>query len=76
MPRIDRQSFNDAKTISETFLPQADVRTEVLGFLADAIDYAHGVSNSNWNLNLDKDLGDTQIGRLLAGLVSQGPWQV
>jgi 5-methylcytosine-specific restriction endonuclease McrA len=55
MARIDRQSFDDAKMITGIFLPQADVRTEVLGFLADSIDYAHGVSNSNWNLNLDKD---------------------
>ena len=55
MARIDRQSFHDAKTISETFLPQASVRIQVLEFLADSIEYAHGVSNSNWNLNLDKD---------------------
>lgn len=47
MPGTNGQSSDDAKTIGETSLPQPDARTEVLGFLAESIDYAYGVSNSN-----------------------------
>lgn len=47
MPGINGESSDGAKTIGETSLPQPDTRTEVLGFLAESIDYAYRVSNSN-----------------------------
>ncbi len=55
MPKIDRNSIEDAKNIAELFLKDVKVRKTVLSFLFDSIKYANSIKPDNWNLNLDKN---------------------
>lgn len=57
MGDIDRSSISDARKISDIYLPDQETRNEVFEFLANSIVYAHGLNQSNWNLNLDKKGG-------------------
>jgi 5-methylcytosine-specific restriction endonuclease McrA len=51
---IDRNSFDDAKNWIERILPEKGIRTTILKFLIDSINFANKIDNGNWNLNLDK----------------------
>ena len=52
---IDRNSYNDAKTTFEKLIGDESKRIVFIDFLCSAIDFAHSMNISNWNLNLDKD---------------------
>lgn len=55
MPKIDRDSLEDAKRTVEFFLREDETRKVILGFLSEAIIYSNGLKPNNWNLNLDKN---------------------
>lgn len=55
MPKIDRNSIQDAQLVIEKLMPDINAREKILDFLADAITYANGLKPNNWNLNLDKN---------------------
>lgn len=57
MPRIDRESLEDAKKMTEIFLPNYKVKKRLLTFLSNAIIFSNGLRADNWNLNLDKNGG-------------------
>jgi hypothetical protein len=53
MPRIDRESAEDAQAVADGFLGDQMVKKTLLTFLSDAIIFANGLNPDNWNLNLD-----------------------
>jgi len=55
MPRVDRNSKEDSRKITELFLRDDSVRLAMLKFLAESINYANQLNSENWNLNLDKN---------------------
>lgn len=55
MPKINRESYKDAKKIVDEFLTNSNVRKVILDFLSEAIIYSNGLKANNWNLNLDKN---------------------
>jgi len=57
MPKINRESSEDAKKIIDEFIDNESIKYELLSFLSNAIIYANGLNQKNWNLNLDKNGG-------------------
>lgn len=55
MPIIDRLSATQARTVFEKLIPNNSIRESVIEFFAVAIEFAHSINDSNWNLNLDKN---------------------
>ena len=55
MPSINRNNVDDAKKQIEDFLPDKNIRTILLKFLAESIIFADRLNKANWNLNLDKN---------------------
>jgi hypothetical protein len=55
MPKINRESIEDAQMITELFLPDYTIRKTLLTFLSNAIIFSNGLKTDNWNLNLDKN---------------------
>jgi hypothetical protein len=54
MPKLDRNSIDDAKRTVENFLPEQYKRQAFINFICDAISYTQTIDDNNWNLNLDK----------------------
>lgn len=57
MLKVNRKSPEDAQKIVDGFIDNGSIKYEVLSFLSNAIIYANGLNQRNWNLNLDKDGG-------------------
>ncbi|MBD3385573.1 hypothetical protein GF407_11690 [candidate division KSB1 bacterium] len=55
MQYLNRKSIQDTQKLIEKFIPDKEIRLILLNFLADQVDYAHILNDSNWNLNLDKN---------------------
>lgn len=53
MPKLNRDSIDDAKELIEAFLPDSQTRQKFINFLCDAISFADAIKSDNWNLNLD-----------------------
>lgn len=53
MPKLNRDSREDAKTFVESVLPETQTRQKFINFLCDAISFADAIKSDNWNLNLD-----------------------
>lgn len=53
MPKLNRESIEDAKQLVESFLPDPDKRQKFINLLCESISYADTINSSNWNLNLD-----------------------
>lgn len=61
MPKINRESHEDAKKIVNAFIEDESAKKALLIFLSNAIIYSNGLKNNNWNLNLDKDGGFVRL---------------
>jgi 5-methylcytosine-specific restriction protein A len=55
MPKIDRNSIEDAIKVTTKLLPNQITRNVILEFLKKAILFADQLNSQNWNLNLDKN---------------------
>lgn len=55
MLKINRDNPEDAKLITDMFIPDESAKEVILSFLSNAIIFAHNINHKNWNLNLDKD---------------------
>lgn len=53
MPKLNRESIEDAKLLVERFLPDTHKRQKFINLICDGISYADSINSSNWNLNLD-----------------------
>lgn len=53
MPKLNRDSIDDAKYFVESVLPAHQIRQKFINFLCDAISFADAIKSDNWNLNLD-----------------------
>ena len=57
MPKINRESPEDAQKIIDEFIADESAKHEILLFLTNAIIFANDLNHQNWNLNLDKNGG-------------------
>ena len=53
MPKLNRDSSEDAKQAVERLLPDPNKRQKFINLLCEAISLADTIDSSNWNLNLD-----------------------
>jgi 5-methylcytosine-specific restriction endonuclease McrA len=53
--KIDRNSIIDAERFFSKIFPDKEKRLATISFLSEAIEFAHSLSPTNWNLNLDKN---------------------
>jgi hypothetical protein len=57
MPKVNRESPEDAQKIINGFIADESARDAILSFLSNAIIFANILNHHNWNLNLDKNGG-------------------
>ncbi|MBS1616410.1 MAG: HNH endonuclease [Bacteroidetes bacterium] len=53
MPKLNRDSSEDAKRAVERLLPDPNKRQKFINLLCDGISYADSLDSANWNLNLE-----------------------
>lgn len=57
MWNVNRENPEDAQKVVDGFIADESIKYDVLSFLCNAIIYANGLNQHNWNLNLDKNGG-------------------
>lgn len=61
MPKVSRESPEDAQKIIDKFITDEVAKQAILSFLSNAIIFANDLNRQNWNLNLDKDGGFVRL---------------
>jgi hypothetical protein len=59
---MDRDSYEYAQKVFEKCLPDVAIRLKVMKFLAEAIAFAHKKNAKNWNVNMDNNSIDFNVG--------------